>query len=85
MRKTITAFGAGLMLIAAASLAAATPGLAQGSKTFAAQRAIGDPGIKLGAKNFRNPRAFNPQPDPPGKLRGSNPPQPDKRKTHRRR
>ena len=109
MRKTrTTAFGAGLMLITAVSVAAAAPALAQGnmentgsflftgSKNFAAPRAIGDPGIKLGGKNFRKRRAFNPQPDPPRKLRAgnppdpdkrktSNPPQPDKHKTHRRR
>ena len=51
---------------------------ATGSRTFGGQRSIGDPGIKLGGKKLGNPRAFNPQPDVHGKLRATNPPQPDK-------
>jgi len=92
MRKTrITAFAAGSMLIAAVLVAAATPALAHGrgsdrgviiyGKTRPGIGAIGDPSIKLRTKNFRNPRAFNPQPDPPGKRRASNPPDGDKTKT----
>jgi hypothetical protein len=55
------------------------------SKTFATQRAIGDPSIKNRIKTYRKRRAFNPQPDPPGKLRAGNPAGGDKHRTYRRR